>query len=169
MDRKFSIRELHRRMETNWPEAMANETAFIVGLIRFHDIVALRTREVIARYDLTQAGFEVLVTLRSLPPPRQLTPNDLFRAILITSGGMTKVLHNLESRGWIDRIDHERDRRSRLVRLTEAGERQVETCMEAVKVSDRDLLLEVLEEEEVARLGSVFLAALNKIEDRDPA
>ena len=41
--------------------------------------------------------------LRSVPSPYELTPTELYDAVLLSSGGMTKVLRRLETRGLVSR------------------------------------------------------------------
>ncbi|MEP3247925.1 MAG: MarR family transcriptional regulator [Sneathiella sp.] len=117
-----------------------------------------------ASYDLSQASFEVLTTLRAMPHPRPLTPTDLYNTILITSGGMTKVLKTLEEKGLIERISSDSDRRSRLVKITPAGAILIEHAMAAVIEGDKDLLSRSLPETQRQELKSILLQALEKLE-----
>jgi len=165
VENRYSIEELRRRLRQNWPETATPETELMIGLLRLNDIVTNCTDRICADYNLTPAGFETLVTLRSLEPPRQLTPNELLRSILVTSGGMTKVVHHLEQQGWVERVAHASDRRSRLVRLTAAGEAHIEACMAAVMQGDRDLLSPSLDDGEVAHLRDLLLRAVAKLEE----
>ncbi len=55
-----------------------------------------------------------------------MSPNDLYRSLLMTSGGMTKILKNLEAENSIKRMDHHSDKRSKMVRLTQEGKAMVE-------------------------------------------
>jgi DNA-binding MarR family transcriptional regulator len=164
MENKHTIEELRRRIRQHWPETATPETEFILGLIRLNDVIASRTNEITGGFGLTPAGFETLVTLRSLPEPRQLTPNELQKSILVTSGGMTKVLHQLEANGWIERTSHGQDKRSKLVKLTASGKARIEDCMTAVQRGDRNLLTQSLSDKEISKLRDLILLALEKIE-----
>ena len=59
---------------------------------------------------------------------------------MVTSGGMTKRLGALESRGLITRVEDHDDRRSRKVALTERGRRLAEKVVEAHTQNERRLL-----------------------------
>jgi len=161
---KSTVSEILARMQDNWPDAAVPETRVMLGLIRLNDIVFESTNKIVADFGLTPAAFEVLVTLRSLPAPRQLTPTDLYRSILITSGGMTKILKQLETDGMIVRSVSKIDRRSKLVKLTNAGAKCAERSMEAVSRNDKRILTQALSSSEVFQLGNTLLQALNNLE-----
>jgi DNA-binding MarR family transcriptional regulator len=74
-----------------------------------------------ARHDLERGEFDVLATLERNGPPYTLSPTDLYRSLMITSGGLTHRLNQLESRGYITRKPSADDGRSLLVRLTAKG------------------------------------------------
>ncbi|MBL4693280.1 MAG: MarR family transcriptional regulator [Magnetovibrio sp.] len=164
MTEKITVSEILKQMKENWHEAAVPETGVMLGLIRLNDIVVESTTRAIAEYGLTQAAFEVLVTLRSLPEPQQLTPTDLYRFILITSGGMTKVLKQLEMHGLIERLINKDDQRSKFVRLTEAGGICAERSMEAVSKNDKKILSQALSPSQISQLGNILLHALNNLE-----
>ena len=168
MEDKITIADMLTGMRRHWPEIATPETATMLGLIRLNDLVAENTNKAIAPLGLTPAAFEVLVTLRAQPAPRQLTPTALYRSILITSGGMTKVLKHLEAAGAITRIDDPGDRRSRLVKLTAVGKRLAEKAMAAVMQADRSLLSRALTDKDARQLHDTLLGALAKLE-RPPA
>src|ERR1700753_938282 len=63
----------------------------------------------------------VLLALRRSGNPYELRPTDLFRALLVTSGAMTKRVARLQEAGFILRVSANDDGRSELVRLTARG------------------------------------------------
>jgi DNA-binding MarR family transcriptional regulator len=63
----------------------------------------------------------VLLALRRSGKPYELRPTDLFRALLVTSGAMTKRVGRLQEGGFILRVSANDDGRSELVRLTAKG------------------------------------------------
>lgn len=164
MDTKYSIQELVRRMNTNWHEASTTENAVILSLVRLTDLGLEKSRAKLSPLGLTQAAFEVLITLRSLAPPRQLTPTELQKSILITSGGMTKVLHQLEQQNYIERKENPEDGRSMFVLLTDAGAAYAEQAMAEVAKGDREVLLTAFTPEELEVLRSMLLAGLSRLE-----
>ena len=116
-----------------------------------------------ASHGLSLAEFEVLVTLRGVPPPNELMPTDLYSAVLMSSGGLTKVLHGLEKRGLVTRAEGKSDRRSKPVRLTAKGRALAERAMADVLASARKQIMSGLSKSEVERLTGLLhklLAAL---------
>jgi DNA-binding MarR family transcriptional regulator len=94
--------------------------------------VVLRSRPAIeavfARHGLDAGEFDVLATLRRSGPPYALRPTELYKSLMITSGGLTARLAKLEKAGLIDRPPSPDDARSTLVRLTPAGRSTVEAA-----------------------------------------
>lgn len=165
MTKKISIKSLLARNAQNWPETNNPATDTMLSLIRFKDIVMERCNKTIARHGLSEAAFEVLATLRSFPKPRQLTPTELYRSVLISSGGMTKVINQLREKGLVRYITNETDKRSKLVQITEAGENLIEIVMEDVMRQDNNLLSSVLAPEDIGRLRRILLECLDKLEE----
>lgn len=166
---KLTVAEILADIDAHWPEVDTPAARVVLSLIRLNDLVAERYKAVLAQFALSQAGFEVLVTLRTLPEPRRLTPTELYRSILITSGGMTKVMHGLEAAGLVRREDNAADRRSRYVALTAEGARVAEASMQAVSDAETRLFAEVLSEQQVSQLANVLLRTVGKIEGARPA
>ncbi|WP_235557993.1 MarR family winged helix-turn-helix transcriptional regulator [Sphaerimonospora mesophila] len=86
-------------------------------LMRFFTAALRRT---FGAHGLDPASFDVLATLyRS--EPRSLSPADLMRASMVTSGAVTQRLDRLESRGLVTRTPSASDGRCVRVALTEEG------------------------------------------------
>lgn len=164
MTGKHTIAQVLAELGENWPEASSPETEVMLALIRLNDIVLDSTRKLLAGIGLTPAGFEVLVTLRAQPAPRRMTPTELYRAVLITSGGMTKVLKQLEAEGCIIRLENEQDARSRFVQMTAEGAARAELAMRAVGDHDKTILSRALSKAQVAQLSRMLLGTLAKLE-----
>lgn len=161
---KLTVAEILGDIDAHWPEVNTPASRVVLSLIRLNDLVVERYKAVLAEFALSQAGFEVLVTLRTLPEPRRLTPTELYRSILITSGGMTKVMHGLEAAGLVQREDNPEDKRSRYVALTQEGARVAEASMAAVSACEERMFAEVLNEQQVLQLANVLLRTVAKIE-----
>ena len=122
--------EVIRMHRLNWPGSADPEVmALVFSLQRAHEITRSQARAVWAKHGLTPAEFDVLATLRRSAPPHELTPSGIQNAQVITSGGLTKVMLNLESRGLVSRSRHEQDQRIRPVRLSAGGKRLVQRAM----------------------------------------
>ena len=112
---------------------------------------------------LTAADFIVLAALRRSGKPYQLTPTALSRSMMVSSGGTTKRLDRLETRGLIRRDPHPTDRRGTLVTLTTAGLSTIDT-VEAKNVQNEKRLLAPLTRTERANLTQLLRELLLPLE-----
>ena len=85
--------------------------------------------EALAVHGLTLGQFDILATLRRQPDGR-LTPTQLLRSVVLSSGGMTNRLDRLEEAGWIRREADPGDRRGVVVALTPAGRKLIDGATE---------------------------------------
>ena len=84
--------------------------------------------------------FDVLAALRRSGEPYQLTPGQLVRETLVTSGTMTNRVDRLAARGLVNRDDHPGDRRGVLVRLTDRGRATVDAALADLLAAERAML-----------------------------
>jgi DNA-binding MarR family transcriptional regulator len=87
--------------------------------------------------------FDVLAALRRSGPPYQLTPGQLLRETLVTSGTMTNRVDRLVARNLVSRDDHPGDRRGVLVRLTRRGRETVDAALADLLDAERDMLTDL--------------------------
>ncbi len=73
----------------------------------------------LSKYDISNSEFDVLMSLLCLS--KKLTPTELYENMIFSSGGMTKLLKKLETKGLIRRVPSTYDKRSMLVELSEDG------------------------------------------------
>ena len=86
-------------------------------------------RPVLAKHGLSAGEFDVLATLRNTSPPYEATPACIQEQMVITSGGLTKLLHQLEERELVTRLQVKDDLRVKPARLTSQGRRLIEVAM----------------------------------------
>lgn len=80
--------------------------------------VRRRLRE---QFEVTLPRFDLMAQLDR--KPAGMTLGELSRRMMVTNGNVTGLVERLVTEGLISRVEDERDRRSRRVRLTEAGAR----------------------------------------------
>lgn len=102
--------------------------------------IDLAQRATFARFDLDPAAFDVLATLRRSGEPYALTPGDLMRTAMVTSGAITQRLDRLEERGLITRTRSEADGRAVVVTLTDAGRAALDAALPDHLETERRLL-----------------------------
>lgn len=119
------------------------DTASIAVVGRVLRIARYLEREVsleLARFDLSISEFNALSALRRTGTPYALSPTELSRALLLSSGGLTKLLERLEARGLIARTPDLSDGRGVVVKLTADGYDLQENAMRAHVENERQLL-----------------------------
>jgi DNA-binding MarR family transcriptional regulator len=116
--------------------------------------------EAFAAHQLEVWEFDVLAALRRQGRPYELSPGELIRQTLSTSGTMTNRVNRLESRGLVVRQPNTDDRRGVLVRLTDAGRERVQDALADLLAYERRVLaaIEPAEREQLAGLLRSVLA-----------
>ncbi|MFN0264583.1 MarR family winged helix-turn-helix transcriptional regulator [Tepidamorphus sp. 3E244] len=125
----------------NWPQ-IGNESgvfSFVVQYIAAQ--LNASAREALKPFDLSFTAFEVLCALR-ISDEHALLPTDLYDRVLLSSGGLTKVLKAMEARDLIARPQAQDDARRKPVVLTDHGRKLVEQAMTAVQSAEKRLLVE---------------------------
>jgi DNA-binding MarR family transcriptional regulator len=144
--------------QTYWPEAYEGQL-LLLRIALFHAQLAQHSRasEVIIANGLSVVEFDVLATLRRSPQPYALTPSDIQHSMLITSGGLTKILIELENRGLISRTTDESDRRIKPVALTEKGMPLLHKTMYELNTVLKDWVNSSLSSAEVNQLANLLV------------
>ena len=84
--------------------------------------------------------FDVLAALRRAGGANQLSPGQLLRETMVTSGTMTNRVDLLAARGLVQRDLRPEDKRGVLVRLTDAGRAAVDAALADLLAAERQLL-----------------------------
>lgn len=84
--------------------------------------------------------FDVLSALRREGAPYSLTPGQLMKQTMVTSGTMTNRVDGLEQRGLVKREPSPKDRRVVLVTLTVTGKKTVDGAFETLLKREQSLL-----------------------------
>lgn len=154
-----------RQTADSFPELYSPGMRAIARIFRLRDLIFENAQREMARFDLSPAEYSVLSTLRKTPAPHALRPADITKGMLLTSGGLTKVLNALEGRGLIEREDDPNDRRGSIARLTDGGVVFAEEVMHAVVGGDVAMLERVADADAVEALASAlqpFTEALDR-------
>ena len=113
---------------------------------------------------LNDGDYGVLAPLRRAGEPYELTPTELARQRMMTSGGMTAALDRLERKGFIDRLPNPTDRRGSIVRLNDAGRQIIDEAMtQHVRTEER--LTAGLDQDERRQLSTLLRKLLSSLEE----
>ncbi|MCZ7589918.1 MAG: MarR family transcriptional regulator [Gaiella sp.] len=156
------------RITAQWRRERPDLDPAPMGIVgRISRIAALAEREldpVFAEHDLTGADFDVLATLRRSGSPYRLTPGELSRSTMVTTGGMTKRLDRLEAGRLVRREPDPSDRRGKLIALTSRGRDLVDHAVEAHLENEERLLaaLPAAKRRQLASLLRELLVSLDR-------
>ena len=102
----------------------------IVGrIIHLSGLLQIDANKALKPFNLRYTDFDVLATLRRRGEPFKLTPTQLRRSVLITSGAMTACLDRLENAGLVKRQPDPKDRRGTIVRITAKGKSLIDAAI----------------------------------------
>jgi DNA-binding MarR family transcriptional regulator len=137
------------------------DTADLERVVRLAAYLERDLAEICVIHGLKTGQFQVLAELRGRDP-MPMTASDLARAIVLTSGGMTPVLDQLEERGLINRQIDPEDRRARRITITEKGRSLIGRAMEQRLARHRALnaVLEAGERETLSNILRKLLVAM---------
>ena len=155
-------------IEAQWrlerPDLDSSPMSVIGRISRLAALLEHELDGVFARYGLAGCDFDVLATLRRSGAPYRLTPTELSRSTMVTTGGMTKRLDRLEASGLIRREVDPRDRRGKLIALTDEGRELIDRAVEGHLENEERLLssLSRSERKQLAELLRGMLLAVDR-------
>jgi len=145
-------------MQTHqWDSALAPDISpLFLALQWAHQRSLSAMQPVLEKFRLSAAEFDVLATLRNAPAPHQMTPAEIQYQVVITSGGLTKVMLQLAERGLVDRSQSQDDLRVKPVRLSATGCQTIEEGMQAMLEANGQWIRGALAAEEITQLSQLL-------------
>lgn len=119
-------------------------------LMRFTNQSNQLSNDFLKQFDLTAAQFDVLVQIQVYQP---LTQSELAEKVIVTQGGISRMLARLEKEGYILR---KQDWKTKSISLTEKGEAILQKAMPAQLKFQSSFFNEVLTEEETKILYTLI-------------
>lgn len=104
---------------------------------------------------LSYSDYDVIATLRRAGAPYELTPTELSKRVLLTSGGLTACLRRLETAGLVSRRGVPEDRRRLLAKLTPKGFDLIESFIDQ-RFGQADAALANLDAKQIATLEDLL-------------
>jgi len=125
-DEMDHVGRVHALWRREMPDVKVDGSAILARARRITLMAREKILPLLSRHGLDGGEFYVLAALRRAGAPYALRPTELYRALMVSSGGMTDRLRRLEERGLVRRRPSDEDRRSMLVELTAQGRRLIE-------------------------------------------
>jgi DNA-binding MarR family transcriptional regulator len=150
------------------PSATRSETSpAIEAFVRLVRASAAVTRQLSAQlsadHGLSISAYEALLRLARAPDSR-MRRVDLANGLLLSAGGVTRMLDGLERDGFVAREECASDRRVSYAVLTEAGRDKLREASKSHTRQIRELLGASYDDDELAQL----IALLDRLPDVDP-
>lgn len=133
----------------NWGDFMKNNTLGSLTwtrLMRFSNLSNQLSNEFLKRFELTTAQFDVLAQIYYYQP---LTQSELAEKILVTQGGISRMLARLEQDGYIVR---KQEWKTKTIMLSEKGRIAIERALPAQTAFQSSLFDNALSREELKEL-----------------
>jgi DNA-binding MarR family transcriptional regulator len=111
------------------PDLDASAKGVTGRIIRLADLFQRAYGSAFEPLGLNESDYGILAPLRRAGAPYELTPTQLARSRMLSSGGTTAAIDRLERKGFVVRTPNPSDRRGSLVRLTEEGLRVIDEAM----------------------------------------
>jgi DNA-binding MarR family transcriptional regulator len=137
------VDELIKAWQAELPEVLGPTSELTKRIMVLAGELAASTRRELTAFGLTGAEFDVITSLRRSGKPYRLKPNELSRALLLSTGGTSNVVNHLVSEGLVEREADPDDGRSTLIRLTAKGIRLAEDAVRATSAAHADLFANV--------------------------
>lgn len=134
------------------PDIDCSPMGVIGRLIRANRIIEKQLKAPYEQHDLSFVEFDILATMRRCNEP--LTPTELYKVLMMSSGAMSTRIEHLVKRGLIKRIASDEDRRSCKVILTDNGLALIDKVVEAHVANEEQILtpLSLEEQEQLSHL-----------------
>ena len=152
-----------RRRET--PDIPLDGMEILSRARRLDQLSRFWIEAVFERHGVDTGEFDVLASLQRVGSPYALRPTELYRSLMITSGGLTDRLNRLTRKGLVRRVADSADRRSLLVALTASGLGTIRAAYEEDMRVEAELLAP-LSPDERTTLAALLAKVLVELERR---
>jgi MarR family 2-MHQ and catechol resistance regulon transcriptional repressor len=138
-----SFREFH------WPSV-----EILFSLIYTYDVITTQVARRLSAYDLSLSAFNILVNL-SRSENKGCALCELSRLLLVSRANITGLIDSLVAKGLVERLEDQLDRRVRIARITDKGERLLNELLPGHFLLVREMLSGI-DEDEMARLNELL-------------
>jgi DNA-binding MarR family transcriptional regulator len=159
------------RVQEQWravrPDLDPAAVAIVARIGRIAAYFDQSTDTLMGERGLSRSSWDVLASLRRAGPPYELSPTELYQALMRSSGAMTNRLRRLEHAELIERRPDPGDGRGRLVRLTARGRKLVDE-LAPIHLENEERLLAALTDEDRRTLENLLRRLARGLEATRP-
>ena len=148
------VERIVSQCETERPDLDVSPVEIFGRIARVDMLLGKFVNDFLVQHNLTLGLFDVLTALRRSGHPYKLKPSDLADMTMLTSGGITGRLDQLEELGLVERTSDKQDRRVMFAQLTQEGLSVIDTVIEGHFNREAEVLEDINESDriELARL-----------------
>lgn len=146
------------------PDLDTSPAAIVARVGRASALLDRGIERLLRKHGLNRSSWDVLAALRRVGPPHRLTPTEIYRQVMRTSGVMTRRIDTLEAMHMVRRVPDPHDRRGVLVELLPAGVQLVDRVVGLHLENEREMLggLSAFEQQTLVRLLRKLLIDLEE-------
>lgn len=141
------------------PELDASAMHIVGRVLQLGKKLEKRATQALQHQGIHYTDLDVLATLRRSGKPYELTPTELRKSVLITSGAMTALLDRLEKAGLLRRQTDVNDGRVRTAVLTPEGKKFIDSAIK-VRFAEAQSAIAALSEAERQQLAQLLKKTL---------
>ena len=171
MSRQLPVRDRIDERRAQWTKELPSVDTTGMAILGRARWITFKVRPAIeaafAKVGLDTGEFDVLATLLRSGPPYRLRPTELYRSLMISSGGLTDRLNRLQKAGLIRRGEPGVDARSLPVELTKEGRKRAEAAFREDMKTEAELLA-ALSAEERRTLEALLRKLLLQLDREEP-
>jgi len=166
MENHDHVDEVLTQWQSERPDLDTSPMGVTGRVSRLSRNLEMSLKSVFENHGINLGEFDVIATLKRSGKPYRLTPTQLLKSSMLTSGAMTNRLDQLEKTGLIAREADPNDRRSITVALTPVGLKLVDKAVED-HVANLHRVLSPLTDKEAATLSGLLRKLLLQFESDD--
>ncbi len=136
------------------PDLDASSMLIVGRILKLGKVLEKRANLALQGNNIHYTDLDVLATLRRFGKPFELSPKQLMKSVLITSGAMTALLDRLEKLGLIYRSPDPNDGRVKYAGLTKKGIKIIDKAIKTrFEEADESIsMLDKMERENLSKL-----------------
>ncbi|WP_159099168.1 MarR family winged helix-turn-helix transcriptional regulator [Aquimarina spinulae] len=154
-------------LQSEWknerPELNTSGMQIVGRILMLGKILERRAGVAVVGFNIHYTDLDVMATIRRSGNPYELTPSQLMKSVLISSGAMTALINRLTKLELVYRSSNSKDGRMKLVGLTEKGLKIIDEAIEwrMIEASESIKTLSESEKKELSELLKKLLISLD--------
>lgn len=126
--KELPTREILERYHERFPNMKVDMVENALLLMRQASLLLRKLDEYFSGHDFSQLRFFIAIII-DREPEKKLTASDILKKIDVSKPVMTRTLKALEAAGMIEFLEHDSDRRAKIVTLTRKGKDKLQSIL----------------------------------------